>query len=313
MAYILRVCATNKGCNMTNEDIVNLIQKGVSEADNLEKLYIQNIRFLRYMANKYHSLAEFDDLMQEAYIGLYEAVKRYEDTTGVPFISFAAYWIKQSIHRYIENNGRNIRLTSQMISLVRHYRKIVSAYEMQQGHKPSDDEICRYLRIDNRKLEAVKKAHRIENIQSLDEVVPGTEDILLGESIPDQSVDVENDVIDGIMENSLHNELWEIVKENVTPEENKVIVSRFKGNLSLDATGQLIGKSREMVRQIEAKGLRKLRRGRITRLLAEKFEINYARTYRGGLSFFRNTWSSIVEDIAMKNMEASKPLNYNRF
>lgn len=114
------------------------------------------------------------------------------------------------------------------------------------------------------------------NIQSLDEVVPGTEDILLGESIPDQSVDVENDVIDGIMESSLHNELWEIVKENVTPEENKVIISRYKGSLSLNATGQLIGNSREMVRQIEAKSLRKLRRGRITRLLAEKFEINYA-------------------------------------
>ena len=289
---------------MSNEEIVKQIQLGINPGDNMELLYKQNYGMILKIARKYAFNNDMDDLVQEAYFGLYEAVKRYEDTAGVPFISFAAYWIKQSIYRYIENNGRNIRLTSKMISMVRHYKKIISAYEMQQGHKPSDDEICRYLRINKRKLEAVKKAYRTENIQSLDEVVPGTEDILLGDSIPDQNVDVENCVIDNIMESSLHNELWELVKENVTPEENRVIISRYKGSLSLDATGQLIGKSREMVRQIEAKGLRKLRRGRITRLLAEKFEINYARAYKGGLSFFRNTWSSIVEDIVIKNLDA---------
>lgn len=95
----------------------------------------------------------------------------------------------------------------------------------------------------------------------------------------------------------------EIVRENVSPEENKVIVSRYKRNLSLDETGRLIGTTRETVRQLEAKGIRKLRKGWITRLMAEKFEINYARVYRGSLTYFKNRWASIVEDIAIKNSE----------
>lgn len=73
--------------------------------------------------------------------------------------------------------------------------------------------------------------------------------------------------------------------------------------MSLEATGQLIGKSRDMARNIEAQALRKLRLARIRRQLEEKFEINYARAYSGSLTRFKNRWTSIVEEIAIRNID----------
>jgi transcriptional regulator with XRE-family HTH domain len=117
-------------------------------------------------------------------------------------------------------------------------------------------------------------------------------------------IDIENIVIERMLENSRQTELWRIVRDNVTEEENTVISARYRNNLSHEVIGQYLGKSREMARQIEAKALRKLRRSRITRQLEERFEVNYARAYRGSLGSFNYTWNSIVENIAIRNLDA---------
>jgi RNA polymerase primary sigma factor len=174
---------------------------------------------------------------------------------------------------------------------------------MQIGRKPTEYEQCHYLRVSSKTLMDIKKACLYEGIQSLDELIPGTEDMELGDCIPDSDIDLENNVVDGMIENSKRSELWRIVKDSTTSEENTVIIARYQKSMSLEATGQIISKTREAVRSIEAKALRKLRRSRITRQLEEKFEINYARAYRGSLSRFNNTWNSIVEDIVIKNLD----------
>jgi|GEM_PF-3487332 Sigma-70, region 4. len=125
----------------------------------------------------------------------------------------------------------------------------------------------------------------------------------LSEVIADKNTDIKNSVIDKMIEESKRTELWQIVKDNVTPEQNTVITARYRKNMTLEATGQLIGKPRDMARQIEANALKKLRLPRIRRLLQEKFEINYARAYRGSLTDFKNRWSSIIEDIAIRNID----------
>lgn len=291
---------------MSNEEIVKMIQQGYNPADNMEQLYKQNYGYILKIARKYAFNEEFEDLMQEAYFGIYEAVQRYEDTAGVLFMTYALFWIRQSIARYIENNGRSIRISSAMQSKVIRYKRAISAYELQLGRKPTDYELCRYLGVNDNTLKAIKKAYLNDNIQSMDELLPGSEDMLVGDSIPDQSVDIENSVIDGMFEKSKRTELWKIVKDNVPPEENTVIIARYCKSMTLEATGQLIGKSREMVRQLEAKAMRKLRLPRISRQLAEKFEINYARCYHGSITNFKYTGTSIVEDIAIRNLEIYK-------
>jgi len=290
---------------MSNEELVKQIQQGINQADNLEQLYKQNKNYIYKIASRYAHADEIEDLMQEAYFGLYEAVQRYEDTAGILFMTYASYWIRQAIKRYLENNGRAIRLSNDMYNKIMRYNWLVSAYEMQLGRRPTDREVRRHLGISQKALDIIKKAyHDFYNIKSLDEIVPGTDDDMqLNEVIADKNTDIENSVIDKMIEESKRTELWQIVKDNVTPEQNTVITARYRKNMTLEATGQLIGKSRDMARQIEANALKKLRLPRIRRLLQEKFEINYARVYRGSLSDFRHKWSSIVEDIAIKNLD----------
>lgn len=292
---------------MSNEELVKEIQQGINSTDNLRQLYQRNYGYILKIARRYAFFDDMDDLLQEAYFGLYEAVKRYEDTAGVLFMTYAAFWIRQSIKRYLENNGRSIRIPSGLQENIIKYKRLIVAYEMQLGRKPTDRELCRHLEVSSNVLQALKKnIYQFGEIKSLDEPLPGNEDnsILLGDSVPDPIADIENHIVDGMIERAKKTELWQIVKDNVTPEQNTVINARFRKNMSLEATGQLIGKSKDMARSLEAKALRKLRCRRITRQIEEKFEINYARAYRSGFQGWQNhEWTSIVESIAIKNLE----------
>lgn len=291
---------------MSNEELVKQIQKGINQADNMEQLYKQNKGYIRKIVYKYsYTKEDREDLLQEAYFGLCEAVQRYEDTAGVLFMSYAGYWIKSTIVRYLEDNGRTVRIASGTYNKIMRYKKLVSAYEMQLRRKPSDDELRGHLRVSQEALERIKKAyHEYYSIGSLDELIPGTDgDMQLREIVADPNTDVENSVVNGMMEKSKRTELWQIVRDNVTPEQNKVIECRYKGNMTLEATGQLIGRTRDIARNLEGQALRKLRLSRISRQLEEKFEVNISRGYKGSFERFKNTGYSIVEDIAIRNLE----------
>lgn len=290
---------------MTNEELVKQIQSGINQKDNLSQIYIQNKGFIRKIAKKLaNNPDDIKDLMQEAYFGLCEAVQRYDEKTGVLFISYASFWVKQAMIRYLESNGRNIRLPSDMYNKIMRYRQLLSSYEMQLGGKPTDEELSKHF-DSLQQLNNIKNAyHAFYNMGSLDEAIPGNDDMQLSDVLADPKVNIENDIINGLIEESKRTELWQIVKDNVSPDENEVINARYRIGMSFDATGKYIGKTRDAARQLEAKALRKLRKRKVIKLIEEKFELNYARAYRGSLSFFESTWSSIVEDIAIKNMEA---------
>ena len=93
-----------------NEQIVSRIQAGEKEQENMTLLWQQNQNFIAMIARKYSSCAEMEDLEQEGYIGLYEAVKHYDTSSEVPFINYAAFWIRQVMRRYIDNCGRVVRI-----------------------------------------------------------------------------------------------------------------------------------------------------------------------------------------------------------
>ena len=102
---------------MSNEELVKQIQKGINPNDNLGLLFQQNKGLIKQIIRKYSyvyqvkntrksaPIIEYQDLLNEAYFGLYEAAQRYEDTAGVKFMSYAQFWIKQAIHRFIENTS----------------------------------------------------------------------------------------------------------------------------------------------------------------------------------------------------------------
>lgn len=290
---------------MSNEELVREIQKGNNVSENMGLLYMNNKSYIYTIAKKYIGYTDIDDLMQEGYFGLYEAVQRYEESHEVVFMTFAGYWIKQSITRYIENNNSCLRIPVHLHSKIFKYKKIINAYEMQLGRKPTNRELCRHLQFSQKQLEKLKDTiYQYWNLESLDKPIKGLEDdeLSIGDSVSDKT-NMEDEIINSLMEKATKTELWQIVEKNVTLEENKVINYRYREVLSLRETGKHIGKSREMIRQIEERALRKLRRPKCSRLIQQKFEVNMASAYRGSLSMFNNTWESSTERAALRNLE----------
>lgn len=289
---------------LTNEELVEKIKQGIDASRNLELLYKQNEQYIRKIANRYRGYAEIEDLMQEGYFGLYEAVQRYENEHEVLFMSYAGFWIAQAIKRYIENSGRSLRLPVHLHELIYKYKRIVNAYMSQLGRNPTDKELCRHLRISPNRLKNLERyIYEYGQIESLDEPVNSSEDgdLLVCDTVPD-STNIENEVVNKIIEQDLKTGLWQIVEKNTTEEENQVILYRFKNNLTLKATGDNIGKTIERARQLENSALKKLRRSRIIRELEERYAISYSQAYKGSLSSFRYSWMSSTEKAAFTKM-----------
>ena len=153
---------------MDNEQLVARIQAGENEAENMLKLWQQNRGFIATMARKYVSLAEMEDLEQEGYIGLCEAVQHYDPGKGVAFINYAAFWIRQAMRRYVDNCGAVVRIPSGMVDWIREYNRALREYRQAYHEWPSDGALCWLLGIKKEKLRDIQQAVRMGNMGSLD-------------------------------------------------------------------------------------------------------------------------------------------------
>ena len=131
---------------MTNEELVILIRNAVSTAELMLQLWQQNYGLIRKIANRYKSLDDIEDLLQEGFLGLHEAVRHYDPDTEVPFSNYAALWIRQIIGRYVKRNG-TIRIPEHAGNQVRAYKRMISQWESEFGRKHTEWEICRYLDV----------------------------------------------------------------------------------------------------------------------------------------------------------------------
>ena len=281
---------------MTNEQIVLRIKAGENEADNMLQLYEQNKGFLHKMAVKYSQFAELEDLMQEAYIGLCEAVRHYNPEKDALFITYAAFWIKQVMMRYIETCGSVVRIPNHARQLIVKYRKIFGEYKKWYGREPSDIEMRAFLHVRQEKLEDIKKSFRMDDIQSLSKPVGGeNEEIVLAELVASDE-DLEEDVCKKLDYEIMRKALWNTV-EDLPEQQAAVIRMRYQERMTLDAVGQNMGVSRERVRQEEAKAFRKLRLPNKSKGYRDYFEqyISASPIIHVGVSKFQRTWVSSVE------------------
>ena len=169
---------------MDNEQLVLRIQGGDNEAENMLQLWKQNKGFIAMMARRYSAGAETEDLEQEGYIALCEAVQHYNPARGMSFISYAAFWIKRRM-RICADNSRTVRLSFNAGDEVRQYQKIMREYRQEYGCDPSDWELCGFLYVSREKLDQIRKATQMGNIRSLDEPVQGMDgDINIGDTVP---------------------------------------------------------------------------------------------------------------------------------
>lgn len=290
---------------MDNEQLVALIQAGEDEAENMLVLWQQNRGFIGKMAIKYSGLVELEDLKQEGYIGLCEAVRHYDHEQGVPFINYAAFWIKQSMQRYIENCGSCVRIPTHAQEWAYKYKKLVSEYQRHHGYEPSDRELQALLHVGKEKLQAIKESVRMGQIRSLSEPTASEDGELTLESVVVSEEDVEEDCVQRLDYQSMKVKLWEAV-DSLDEKQAAIIRCRFLDNMTLKKTGEMNGITIDAVRQHQNKAMRTLRIPSKNQKFRGYYEeyLSAASFHHVGLTSFRHTWTSEVEREAIKDIDA---------
>lgn len=285
---------------MTNEELVARIKAGVDIADNMLALWEQNKRFIYSIAMRYKGLAEMDDLEQEGYLALYDAVDGYDVELGYKFLSYAEHWIKQHIVRYIMNNG-TVRIPVHEGEKIREYKKLLNAYRIHLGRKPTRHEIAYDMGISYNGVIGLEKAVQMAKLRSLDGLLSVDDDsVTVGDMVASDE-NMEEDVLEKVQQEQLKTILWNMV-DNLPEQQAMVLRKRFQEQKSLRTVGEDFGVTPEKIRQIEAKALRELRRSRNARMLKpfliDEKAYSMGVTGTGVGSFFR-TWTSSTEKAAM--------------
>lgn len=283
---------------MTNEQLVTRIMDGEAVADNMAQLWEQTRRFIYTIAARYQGQAEIEDLEQEGYLALYDAIDGYDPAAGCLFLTYARHYIKQRMVRYIQNNG-SIRVPVHEWERVQKYKKLESTFLLHTGRKPSEDEAAYYMNITPKRVRRLKESLRIEQMESLDRYLLDDGESTVGDMVPGQD-NVEGTVLDEMEEGELQAALWSEV-DSLPDSQPEVIRARFQRGETLRAVGESMGVTIERVRQIESKALRELRGSSHSRKLRPFLpEAAESQAYRhNGIEEFNRTWTSSTELAAM--------------
>ena len=242
----------------SEEEIDLAIRIANGDVQAKQRLSEANLRLVVSIAKRYLGRGmQFLDLIQEGNLGLIKAVDKFDYTKGFKFSTYATWWIRQAITRAIADQARTIRIPVHMVETINKVKKVQSQLLHQNGHEPTPDEIADELDLP---VDKVREIMRVaQEPVSLETPIGEEEDSHLGDFIPDDGAPAPADAASHTM---LREQLSDVLS-TLTPREEKILRLRFGledgRSRTLEEVGKEFNVTRERIRQIEAKALRKLR------------------------------------------------------
>ena len=248
------------------EELKNLIEDGWAAR---KHLVLANQRLIVKIAKKYRERGvPFLDLIQEGNIGMDRAIKKFEWQRGYKFSTYGTWWIRQAVSRAVAEQGRTIRISVQLGDQIKKMLSVSNQFTQLMGRAPTIDELADVLDINTEKVTELIQANN--KTISLESPRGDDDDSVLGDIIEDES---SSDPIAEVVQKMLSDQLTESMNDSLSPREKRVLDLRYglEDGISytLEKIGQKLGVTKESVRQLERKALRRLRNPYNTRQLRD--------------------------------------------
>lgn len=296
---------------MTNEELVEQIQAGVDVQKNMGLLYEQNIKFITLEIMKYcpdykssqkgfyyqsTTVNEIEDIQQEVYFALCDAVKDFDCKMEYKFITYAKYKIDNVIRRFKKSHANTKRLPENMVIRISEYKKYYKQCIIETHERPTEQMVMKHMQLSqvqyDRMMKAIIESECISTSQAI-----GEEGLTIEDVVAD-SIDLESTVLDEVFQEQVGQELWDEVKK-LDGKQSTVILEKYQEGKTVEAIASDIDVSGTRARQIEQKALKALKQKRNIIRLAKEF--GYGGAYHN--NSFRHTGTSSTEFVAMKHIE----------